>query len=447
MPGTYVSGGAKDPTAARSLDRVVGVGGLALLAINAIVGAGIFGLPGLTAQLLGAASLLAYLIVAVLMLLVGLCFAEVGSRVATAGGLYGYAHASFGPVVAGIAGTLMWTAECVAPSAAVANLMVDTLASLVPALGGSAKRVIIIVAVYAVFAVVNIRGTRHGSRLSGLLCFVKLAPLVALVAVGLLSVHGANFILSGAPPPKKLGEACVLVFFTFMGVESALTVSGEVINPARTVPRAIALALTSVAILFIGQQLVAQGVLGAELAGLQSPLINVAAVVFGTWGRRVIVVAILLSVGGFLAADLVSSPRILYALADQGQLPRALATVSRKFGTPAAAILSYSVLCALFACSGSFRTLVIVASSGTLVLYLICCLGLIRLRARNVAMDGTPFRAPGGRFVPLLASAIIVWMLAMLQWRELAAAFLIIVVSGIGYRFLDRRIAAYQPRV
>ena len=187
--------------------------------------------------------------------------------------------------------------------------------------------------------------------------------------------------------------------------------------------------------------------LGAELAGLQSPLINVAAVVFGTWGRRVIVVAILLSVGGFLAADLVSSPRILYALADQGQLPRALATVSRKFGTPAAAILSYSVLCALFACSGSFRTLVIVASSGTLVLYLICCLGLIRLRARNVAMDGTPFRAPGGRFVPLLASAIIVWMLAMLQWRELAAAFLIIVVSGIGYRFLDRRIAAYQPRV
>jgi len=398
---------------------VIGVGGLTLLAINQIVGSGIFGLPGLAAELLGPAAILAYLIVAVLMLLVGLCFAEVGSRVASAGGLYAYAHAAFGPVVGGIAGTLIWAASSAVSSAAVANLLVDTLAATEPALGAPLARIIILVCVYGVLAAVNVRGARHGSWLQGLLCLVKLLPLVALAVVGLFSIHTANLRWVGTPATPKIGEACVLVFFAFMGTEGALTASGEVINPARTVPRAIVLALTSIALLYIGLQLAAQGVLGAGLAAAKSPLIIVAAIV--------------LSVGGFLASDVMSSPRILYALADQGQLPRVFAAVHGKYRTPAVAIVSYTLLCALLACTGSFRQLVIVASSGTLILYLICCLGLLRLRARNVAMDGEPFHAPGGWLVPLAASLIIVWMLTTLRWQELVGAFVIVAVSAVAY--------------
>jgi basic amino acid/polyamine antiporter, APA family len=428
----------------RSLPRVIGISGLTLLAINQIVGSGIFGLPGLAAQLIGPAALLAYLIVTVLMLLVGLCFAEVGSRVAGAGGLYAYAHAAFGPVVGGVAGTLIWAAVSAVPSAAVANLMVDTLAASEPAAAAPIPRAMILMGVYAVLAAVNIRGARHGSRLSGLLCLIKLLPLVALVVLGLFSIHGPNLHWSGTPPAAKLGEACVLVFFAFMGTEGALTASGEVINPARTVPLAIVFALTTVAFLYIGLQLVAQGVLGADLAGAKSPLVAVALVVWGPWGRLGMVAAILLSVGGFLASDLVSSPRILHALADRGQLPKVFAAVHGKFGTPAVAILSYAFLCTLIACTGSFRQLVIVGSSGTLLLYLICCLGLIRLRARNITMDGAPFRAPGGWFVPLAAVLIIVWMLSMLRWQELAAAFGILAVSGIAYSVQQR--LARPPR-
>jgi basic amino acid/polyamine antiporter, APA family len=422
-----------------SLRRVIGVGGLTLLAINQIVGSGIFGLPGLAAELLGPAAILAYLIVGVLMLLVGLCFAEVGSRVAGAGGLYAYAHAAFGPVVGGIAGTLVWAASSAVSSAAVANLLVDTLAALEPALGGPVARVMILLSVYAVLAAVNVRGARHGSWLQGLLCLVKLLPLVALAAWGLFSIHTANLQWVGTPPTPKIGEACVLVFFAFMGTEGALTASGEVINPARTVPRAIVLALTSVAFLYIGLQLAAQGVLGADLAGAKSPLVALGTAVLGPWGGQVIVAAIVLSVGGFLASDVMSSPRILYALADQEQLPRVFAAVHGRYRTPAVAILSYTLLCALLACTGSFRQLVIVASSGTLVLYLICCLGLLRLRARNVAMDGEPFHAPGGWFVPLAASLIIVWMLTTLRWQELVGAFVIVAVSAIVYSVHYRR--------
>jgi basic amino acid/polyamine antiporter, APA family len=424
-----------------SLRPVIGVTGLGLMAVNVVIGAGIFGLPGLVAALVGPAALIAYLVVTVLILLVGLCFAEVGSRVTGAGGLYAYARVSFGPVVGGIAGTLIWAANSVVPNAAVANILVDTLAAAMPEFGGAASRVIVLVCVYSLLALVNMRAAHDGTRLSALLCIIKLLPLAALVAAGLFAVHAENLHWTGTPSAASLGQSCVLVFYAFMGTEGALTASGEVINPARTVPRAIVLALTIVATLFIGLQLVAQGVLGANLAVSKAPIVDAALAVFGPWGGRLTVVAILLSTTGFLAADVLSSPRILHALAEQGQLPRVLASVHSKFGTPAISIATYAFLCALVAWTGSFRELVIVASSGTLLLYLICCLGLLRLRAKRVAMDGEPFHAPGGAIVPLAASAIIVWMLTTLEWRELAAAFTLVIVSGAAY-WLQARLAA-----
>jgi basic amino acid/polyamine antiporter, APA family len=424
----------------KSLPRVIGVVSLGLMAVNFIVGSGIFGLPGLVAAQLGAAALLAYLVVIVLIFLVGLCFAETGSRVASTGGLYAYAHIAFGPVVGGIAGTLSWTANCVVPNAAVSNLLVDTLAAAIPRLGNPFPRTAILAALYSFFVIVNVRSTRHGTRLSALLCIVKLLPLVALVAVGAFSVHGANLHWIGTPSTAKIGEGCVLVFFAFMGMEGALTVGGEVIKPARTVPRAIVLALTLVAILYIGLQLVTQGVLGPDLATSKAPLVGAALVVFGPWGARLIVAGIVISVVGYLAADFLSSPRTLLALAERGQLPRALSSIHPRFGTPATSIVTYTILCAVVAWTGSFRQLVIVASSGTLLLYLICCLGLLRLRAKNIAMDGEPFHAPGGSFVPVAASAIIVWMLTTLEWRELIAAFILVAVSGLVYWLYGRRV-------
>jgi len=407
--------------------------GLGLIAVNFIVGSGIFGLPGLVAAKLGAAALLAYLVVAVLIFLVGLCFAETGSRVAGTGGLYAYAHMAFGPVVGGIAGTLSWAAGSVVSNAAVSNLLVDTLAAAIPRLWNPVQRAALLAVVYAFFVFVNLRSARHGSRLSALLCIVKLLPLVALVAVGAFAVHDANLHWAGTPSSAKIGEACVLVFFAFMGTEGALAVSGEVVKPARTVPRAIVLALTLVATLYIGLQLVAQGVLGPLLATSKAPLVDAALVVFGPWGERLIVAGIVICGVGYLSADFLSSPRTLLALAEQGQLPRALSSVHPRFGTPATSIVTYTILCAVVALTGSFRHLVIVASSGTLLLYLISCLGLLRLRAKHIVMDGEPFHAPGGAFVPLAASAIIVWMLSTLEWRELIAAFTLVAVSGMAY--------------
>src|SRR5207253_3886050 len=133
---------------APALKRVIGVSALTFAAFNSIVGSGIFGLPAPVAALLGPAAILSYLVCAVLVALVGLCFAEVGSRVASAGGLYAYARVSFGPVVGGIAGTLLWCANSVVPSAAIAKFLTDTLAFSLPALSGGAPRVLFLTSIY-----------------------------------------------------------------------------------------------------------------------------------------------------------------------------------------------------------------------------------------------------------------------------------------------------------
>jgi basic amino acid/polyamine antiporter, APA family len=270
------------------------------------------------------------------------------------------------------------------------------------------------------------------------LAVMKMAPLVLLVVVGLFAMSGSNLEWTSLPRLADVGEAAVLLFFAFMGAEAALTASGEVVNPARTVPRAIFLALTLVATLYIGLQVVAQGVLGDRLSGSPAPLVATATAVFGPWGTRLLLLTTMLSVAGFLSADMLCSPRNLHAMAQHGQLPQALATIQPRFKTPAVAVTTYAVVCAFMAWSGSFRQLVILSASGTLLLYLICCVAILRLRARGVATAGRPFCVPGGPTVPAIASGTMVWMLSTLAWTELAAAALLVIVSGLAYGLQER---------
>lgn len=415
------------------LKRVIGVGGVAFTAFNCVVGVGIFGLPGLVAGVLGPAAILAYGVCLVLVGLVALCLAEAGSRVPEAGGLYAYAGAAFGPVVGGVAGVLLLFANSIGSSAALARFFLDTLAGLWPALARPWAGTVFLALVYAVLVVINITGARSGSRLSVAFGLLKLTPLVLLIVAGVFVIQPANLAWPALPSPGKVGEGALVLVFAFIGIETGLNISGETRDPARTIPRAIALALGMIASLYIGLQLVAQGVLGASLAGSTTPLVDMAAAVLGPWGARLLIVLTLLSASGYLAADMLSSPRIGYALAQAGQLPRIIGAVHPRFGTPTVAIILYAALVVALAASGSFQQIALLSVAGTLVLYLICCLGVLRLRAKGVAEAGPPFVAPGGAFPPLAAAAIIVWLLSTLAWRELAAVSAFVAVAAIAY--------------
>jgi amino acid transporter len=288
--------------------------------------------------------------------------------------------------------------------------------------------------------VVNIRGAALGSRVSGIATVAKIVPLVAFVALGLSHVRAGNLALGTFPPLSRLGESGLLLMFAFFGMESALQVSGEVRDAARTVPRAIALAVTGVGVLYIAVQLVAQGILGSALAApetAQAPLAAAAKQFAGRTGATLILVAMIVSTFGFMTATMLSTPRTLFALAVDGYLPRSLATVHRAFHTPHVAIAIQGVIVCAIAITGTYVKLAIVADVAILLVYLGCCLGAWRLRRLEAGAADQPFVMPAGRVVPWVAALLIVALLA----RATAQAWLLTggVMAAASLAFLVRR--------
>jgi APA family basic amino acid/polyamine antiporter len=405
------------PSATPSLQRVIGVRGLAAAIFNITVGAAIFVLPAHVAGQLGAAAPLAYVICAVATALVALCFAEAGSRVPMSGGPYAYVEASLGPYVGYLCGVLLWLGITLA-MAAVATVFRDALTGLVPALAGTVPRAAVLVALLAALAVVNMRGAALGSRLSGISILAKLVPLLAFVVLGLPHVRAENLTFSSWPPLATLGESGLLLMLAFFGMESALQVSGEVTNPARTVPRAIALALGGVAFLYIAVQVVAQGVLGNALAtpeAARAPLAAAAEQFAGPAGAGLILSGMIISTFGLMTAAMLSTPRTLYALARDGFLPRSLAIVHPKHHTPHVAIAVQAIIVCVIALTGTYVRVALVADVAILLVYLACCVGAWRLRRLDVGAESKPFLMPAGGVVPWVAAALIVGLLARAQ--------------------------------
>jgi len=403
------------------LDRIMGVRALAASSFNMTVGSGIFVLPAAVAAIIGAASPVAYIICAIAMALVVLCFAEAGSRVSRTGGGYAYALLAFGPFVGTLTGALLYGGAGVLASAAVMNVFVYTLIVLFPGLGNPIVRVAIMAIVYGGLTLLNIRGTRPGVRAVELFSLGKIIPLLLLVAVGLFAMEGENLVIPALPPAQDIGRACIMLMFAFFGFENALSPSGEVKDPHRTVPRAVLLALGLVTVLYLTIQMVASGVLGPRLADERAaPLAAVAGVLFGTPGKTLILAGALISTFGYLSGDALTSPRSLFAFAEDGVLPRWLASVHPRFRTPWLAIATHGVLTFTLASTGSFAALLVVANVSILLLYALICLTVLQLRRKNVRTSGDPFVVPGGPVVPILATAVLVWLLSTATLREWA---------------------------
>lgn len=437
LTGGAPSAAPDEPT----LVRALGVRALAANIVNTIVGSGIFVLPAAVAAILGPAAIVAYLICAALVALFGLCFAEIGSRVHVSGGAYAYVEAAFGPYVGFSAGLLLGCAEMVA-SAAVATIFVGSLVALLPGGGGAELRATLLIVLYAAIATVNVRGVRAGARLMELITAAKLIPLAALVLAGLFVLHPAYLKWSTLPPLADIGRAALVLMFAFTGVEGPLTSSGEVKDPARTVPRALLLGLSAVALLYAGLQVVSQGVLGPGLAtATDAPLGAVAEHALGGPGRAMILLAAIVSTLGYVSGDMLASPRLLFAFARDGLLPARLRAVHPRFRTPHIAIMVYAALSCAVALTGSFRALAVLSAVGILLVDLACCVSVLELRRRDVRAEGTPFRVAGGPIVPILAIAVVVWLLASARVVEYLAVAAVMVVATILYLLRPQRLA------
>jgi APA family basic amino acid/polyamine antiporter len=420
-----------------ALLRAIGTLALTAAVINSIVGGGIFRMPSALATQMGAAAPLALVAGALAIVPIALCFAAVGSRVQVTGGPYSYLTATYGSFAGFIGGALMWISN-IASSAGVAAALSVQVANLVPALAPPLPRALLITAVYGSLLALNAFGVRLGARAITTLAALKLTPLFLLAAIGIVLVDWSqvSFTIEDVPSWGALGASMVLVMFAYSGMETALIPSGEINDPARDVPRATLAAIALVVLLYLGLQIVGQGLLGPGLATSGVPVADTAGALWAP-GRALLLVTACISMAGFLMGNLLGTARLVFALGRDRYLPQVLGTVSAKHRVPLWALVTHAGIAWVLAIAGSFDTLALISGGAICLVYALVSLAAWRAQSRDLRERGDrPFQLPGGALIPavaVVAMGAIVTTLSALEWTAIGIALALLVVT---YAFL-----------
>ncbi len=416
------------PTADSNLVRALGRRDLTAFAVNRVIGGGIFGIPAVLYVAAGSLSIGAVLLAGLVVLGITLCFAEVGSAFRDTGGPYLYAHETFGPAVGFEIGWLMWVTQ-LGGFAAVTNLFVDYVGWFAPALAGGAGRIVIITAIVVSLTVVNILGVRRAASVNNLLTLAKLVPLALFVLVGLFHVDPALLVPADAPSPGAIAGAVLLGIYAFSGFEVLGVPSGEAQDPDRTVPFALLAGLGIVAVVYVGVQVVAVGTL-PDLGGSVRPLADAAERTFGRAGAWMMVIGALLSTLGVAHAILLGAGRMPFAMAERGQLPRAIAAVHPRFRTPHIGLLVSAAGMLLFTAVTTFAAAVSITVGLRVIIYIVTCAALPVLRRREGRAPAR-FRVPGGSALAAACVLVALGLLASRPWGDIIQLVVVLAIGGL----------------
>ena len=363
------------------LPRTVGFWGAALFPVNGMIGSGIFALPAIMVAAVGAFAPWMMLVGALLILPVVLCFAILSTRFDSHGGPVLYASAAFGKFFGFQAGWSRYASGVVA-MAANTQVAIAYLAVLFPVLEDPVLKASAVIAFIAFTTIVNLVGMRISVGTLGALTFIKIAPLVVLVSVGLATRDPAvGFAL---PQFSAFESVVLLTFYAYMSVENATLPAGEMRNPQRTVPLALITTLSAVALLYM---LVIWSYLAIspQVIGDESALSAAAGAIMGQAGSLVISLAAAISICANTLSGGIVTPRMTYAMAEQGMLPRIFMRVSPRFQTPDASILFYGAAAVLASLWAGFAALAIASTLSRMVMYLLTALALPVLEHRDEA--------------------------------------------------------------
>lgn len=413
---------------------------LTAIAINTIIGTGIFLLPAKVTGLIGNYSLFAFIACALIVGLIVICFAEVSSRFQATGGMYLYAKEAFGSAVGFEVGWLYYVVR-VTTFATNCNALLIYLVFFFPQANEGFWRYLIVSLVVLVITIVNFVGVRESTWLTNIFTVGKLVPLFVFALVGVFFINGANFTFGEVPETGKFAEAVLVLIYAFAGFEAAAIPAGETKDPQKNMPFALLTALAFVAVLFILIQAVAIGTLPG-LATSERPLADAAGNFMGGFGAAFILIGALISVLGNLNGGYLTTSRIPFAMAEQRELPQVLAKTHAKFKTPYVSIIFTSIVIFVFTIQTSFVSALTIATITRLLVYAATCASLPVFRNRA---DSPPakFTAPLGIVAAVLSLVLIGWLLTRVDYQKEGLVMLVMAVIGLviyfAYRFLGKR--------
>jgi APA family basic amino acid/polyamine antiporter len=405
------------PAPRQQLVREIGRWSLAALTVNCIIGSGVFGLPSVLAGLLGRASVLAVVLAAIAMGVILACFAEVASRFTETGGPYLYAREAFGRFMGIQVAWLVWFVRLTS-CAANANLFVVYLGEFWPGAVQPLAKLSILTALIGILAVINFLGVRTGTRVSTSFTIAKLASLGLVAVVGavyLITTHPVVPQVVLSPRPNDWARAFVLLIFAYGGFEAALIAAGEARNPRRDMPFGLFAGLVTCTVIYGLIQWVVVGVL-PDPGHSQRPLADVARIVLGHSGAAVIAAGALFSIYGYLSGNVLTTPRITFALAERGDFPAFFGFVHSRFRTPYVSIFIFALLVWLLALFGSFAGNATLSAGSRLFYYGVVCASLPALRRKQSAP--ATLQVPGGTALSILGGLICAALLTGIEYNK-----------------------------
>jgi amino acid transporter len=407
---------------------------LVAVAINGIIGAGIFGLPSRIYALVGPYSLVAFAACALVVMMIVLCFAEVSSRFSETGGPYIYAREAFGAAIGFEVGWLMWLARLTA-FAANCNLLVEYLSYFWPSATAYWPRAMVITAIVVSLTVVNLIGVRDTALVSNVFTVGKLIPIILFIAAGLFFLDPQSYSLAAPPSFHAFSQSVMLLVYAFTGFEMALIPAGEADNPKRNLPFAILTSIGAVALIYILIQVVCIGTLPA-LASSKRPLADAGGSFLGAVGANVITAGAIISIIGNLTVLILAAARLPFAMAARQELPGAFATTHMRFHTPHLAITATAAVMLALTLSGTFIYAVTISTIARLFAYAATCSALLKLRRRG--SHPALFKAPAGVVLSIVVLAMILWLLSNSTLREMRDTVIAAIAGLIIYAAYSR---------
>lgn len=422
----------------QGLKRAIGPLGVGAIALNGVIGAGIFALPGVAADAAGLFSPWLFVFCALLIMTVVLSFARAASFFGETGGPVVYVEEAFG-IFAGFQTGWLYSFARIAALAANAHLMVTYAAWLWPTLDTGTARLGLVSFVCVALTVINVVGVRSGLAAVFVLTVLKLLPLSLIVLLGLGQINPDIFLGPEIPQLEGMGGVILVLLYAFVGFESAVVPAGEVKNPRTSVPRSLVWTVAGICVLYFLIQLVSVSVV-EDLGQTGRPLAEVAETLMGTAGASLLVLGAVFSICGNISGMFITAPRMLYAMGRDGGLPSWFAAVSPRYHTPANSILFVGGVGLALALSGSFMWLAAMSTAVRLLVYMACILALPALK-RKIGEQAGQFRLPGGMAIPVIALALCLWLTthaSLRSWLTMVAFAVLGTLLFLGNRALSR---------
>ena len=416
------------------LNRSISKWAMVLLVINSVIGSGIFGLPSKAFKEIGVYSIAAFLVCAIAVFIIILCFAEVSSRFDKTGGPYLYALSSFGRLPAFLTGWLLLLTRFIG-YAALINLLVTYLSVFSDWFTLASSRIITIVLLTFFLAYVNHIGVKNSTRVNNFLTITKLLPVLLFIIVGFFFIKSDNYEVKHVADFSSFSSTVLLLVFAFGGFESVLVNSGEVKNPEKNLPFALLLAALIIASIYMLVQIVSIGTL-PSLASSEKPLAEAAGLFMGKEGAIIIALGAVISVAGTLNATMLVGSRLPFAFSEEKQFPKVFSFIHPKFKTPTWSLLLFMTITIIISLNYSFLSAASISATIRVMVYGIVCITLIILRKKKTEQENF-FKIKYGTVIAILGVIITIWLLSSATWKELKHVGIAIGIGLLVYLLME----------